>query len=114
MRVLSSRRGVCRSGQARRVVPQHLRQDDARPGLASVVAIANKVWLAWKEFDGKATSIQVMASSDGGKTWGAPRSAAQTHDASDLPLLIEHDRRPFLSWQTAANGYHVLPLEAAP
>lgn len=94
--------------------PLALGQSGRQPGHASVVAIDNKVWLAWKEFDGKATSIQVMASSDGGKTWGTPRSAAQTQDASDLPLLIEHDRRPFLSWQTAANGYHVLPLEAAP
>jgi hypothetical protein len=81
----------------------------ARPFLLA----ANKMlWLAWKEFDGERTSVPVMFSKDNGRTWSEPAIVAQTADASDHPLLVANGRQVFLSWQTRAEGYRLLPLES--
>lgn len=113
-----ARRGLfyARSGDAGGTFsePIAIGQAGRRPGHAFVAAIGARVWLAWKEFDGNATAIVTMASSDSGATWTKPSAVAATKDASDLPMLLTQGDRPYLSWQTAANGYKLLPLEAAP
>ncbi len=86
--------------------------DPARaPARPSVVAVASTLWLAWKEFDGKKTTVQLMASHDGGNTWSAPKAVAETSDASDHPLLVTNGTRAFLSWQTHREGYRLIALE---
>jgi len=81
----------------------------ARPFLLA----ANKALsLAWKEFDGEQTTVRLMASHDDGHTWSEPATVAQTGDASDHPLLVTNGTQVFLSWQTRAEGYRLLPLEA--
>jgi hypothetical protein len=60
------------------------------------------------------TTVTVMNSRDHGKTWSVPRALAQTSDASDHPLLVSNGRSVFLSWMTRADGYRLLPVEAAP
>jgi hypothetical protein len=84
-------------------------RNPARPFLLA----ANKaLWLAWKEFDGEHTTVRAMASHDDGHTWSEPATVAQTGDASDHPLLAANGTQVFLSWQTRAEGYRLLPLEA--
>jgi hypothetical protein len=84
-------------------------RNPARPFLLA----ANKtLWLAWKEFDGEHTTVRLMASHDDGHTWSEPATVAQTGDASDHPLLVANGMQVFLSWQTRAEGYRLLPLEA--
>jgi hypothetical protein len=73
-----------------------------------------RVWLAWKEFDGEATTVRLMISADQGATWSGPETLAATGDASDQPLLISDGRRGFLSWLTGAEGYRLLPLPQSP
>ena len=94
--------------------PLPIGQSGRQPGHAVIASIGARVWLAWKEFDGTATSIVIMVSRDGGVTWGKPSVVGSTKDASDLPLLVTHGDRTYLSWQTAAVGYRLLPLEATP
>jgi hypothetical protein len=79
----------------------------------AVIAQGHRVWLAWKEFDGEATVIKLMASSDNGASWGAPEALASTSDASDHPLLVSDGRGVFLSWLTKIEGYRLLPLPGA-
>lgn len=78
----------------------------------SFLAAGDRLWLAWKEFDGDITTIQVQASTDGGASWSPPRTAARTVDASDRPVLVGHGARAYLSWVTNAEGWRL--TEQAP
>jgi hypothetical protein len=84
-------------------------RNPARPFL---LAANNTLWLVWKEFDGEHTTVPVMESKDDGRTWSEPKIVAQTSDVSDHPLLVSNGPQVFLSWQTRAEGYRLLPLEA--
>jgi hypothetical protein len=75
-----------------------------------VFVATDAVHLVWKEFDGERTMIAVMTSGDGGETWSAPRSAADTRGASDHPLLVSKAKTVFLSWLTQREGYRLVPL----
>ncbi len=89
--------------------------DDARaPSHAVLLAVkGGRLYRAWKEFDGTTTSIMLQMSLNTGESWSAPRVAASTADASDHPLLIEHDGAAYLSWLTREEGYRLLPLPRA-
>jgi hypothetical protein len=84
------------------------KRNPARPYL---LAAEDSLWLVWKEFDGESTTVSMMRSRDDGHTWSTPKIVARTDDASDHPLLVSDGEHVFLSWQTRANGYHLIPLE---
>ena len=79
----------------------------------TVMVLGSRVWLAWKEFDGEATTVSLMTSGDDGVTWTTPQTVASTADASDHPLLVNDGRQAYLSWLTAKEGYRLLPLPGA-
>lgn len=93
--------------------PMPIGNPDRNPSRPYILAADGALWLAWKEFDGEATTVSVMASHDDGRTWSTPRVVAQTGDASDHPLLVTNGPRLFLSWQTQADGYRLVDLEKA-
>ena len=111
-----ARKGLfyARSSDGGQTFSQPLRiGDPARsPSRPFLLAADRTLWLAWKEFDGEHTTVRTMASRDGGRTWSEPMTAAQTGDASDHPLLVTNGTQVFVSWQTRAEGYRLLPLEA--
>src|SRR5262249_27325851 len=76
----------------------------------AVLAMGSRVWLAWKEFDGEATTVRLVTSGDDGADWAAPQTNASTADASDHPLLSSDGGRAYLSWLTAQEGYRLLLL----
>ena len=88
-------------------------QSERNPSHPYVVSVHDALWLVWKEFDGEKTTISAMTSHDEGRTWSAARIAAETANASDHPLLVTRGERVFLSWQTQAEGYRLMPLEDA-
>jgi hypothetical protein len=94
--------------------PMPVGRADRNPSYPSLTAANGAVYLAWKEFDGERSTVPVMISHDNGRTWSPPRVAADTSDASDQPLLATNGQRVFLSWQTRAEGYRLIPLEDAP
>jgi hypothetical protein len=91
--------------------PMPIGNPDRAPSRPSVLATADTVWLAWKEFDGTNTVVQIMTSHDGGNHWSTPKAVAQTGDASDHPLLIARGPHAFLSWLTHREGYRLIALE---
>jgi hypothetical protein len=91
--------------------PMPIGNPDRAPSRPSVLATADAVWLAWKEFDGTNTVVQIMASHDGGTHWSSPKAVAQTADASDHPLLIANGAHAFLSWLTRREGYRLIAIE---
>jgi hypothetical protein len=92
---------------------------DAQASHPSVLALGTggaRLVLAWKEFDGERAAVRAMVSRDGGRNWGAPQTVADSAGASDHPLLIADGNAAYLSWNTAQEGYRLLPipLEQAP
>jgi hypothetical protein len=47
-----------------------------------------------------------------GRVWQTPKDVAITRDAADRPVLLRDARRAYLSWQTAAEGWRLIPLAA--
>ncbi len=81
------------------------------PSRPAIIAAHDRVHLVWKEFDGKLASVVGMVSSDGGLTWSDPKTIATTTADSDHPLLLTRGADVYLSWQTEADGYRLIPLE---
>ena len=69
--------------------------------------------VAWKEFDGEKTTVNLMTSHDDGLSWSKPLPVAAT-DTSDYPLLVSDGQRMFLSWMTKADGYRIQRVEDEP
>ena len=85
---------------------------DAQAAHPFVLAIKQNVYLVWKEFDGKQSSIRLMRSSDQGNTWQPAKTLSTTDGASDHPLLISDGQTAWLSWNTAKTGLVFLALES--
>ncbi len=75
-----------------------------------IASLGKRVFIVWKEFDGKQTQIRMMQSTDYGKRWSAVSSVATTAGASDHPLLLSNGLQVYLWWQTAAEGHRRLML----
>jgi hypothetical protein len=109
-------------------VPQPIGNAAAQAARPAVLAAVGKIYLAWKEFDGKASVVYAMHSKDGGATWSAPKETARSASASDHPLLIadwsearsaRHGSRDrgsddgaavYLSWYASTEGFRLVPL----
>lgn len=63
-----------------------------------------KVWLAWREIDGKSNQIIAKFSDDGGRTWQTEETIAQTNGQSDYPQFVRHYDQVYLVWNTKASG----------
>jgi hypothetical protein len=102
------------NGDAAFSPPRALSAPELQPSRPYLLATGDTLHLVWKEFDGKRTHVRWEVSRDSGRTWSAPRTVADTEDASDHPLLVAHQSRTYLSWLTKREGYRLIPLENAP
>jgi hypothetical protein len=59
-----------------------------------------QVAIAWQEFDGSNTSINLLLSFDGGNHWSAPKQIGQTAETADYAFLVAGNDGIYLSWQT--------------
>lgn len=87
---------------------------EAQAGHPSLFARGERVWLVWKELTETQAVVMAMTSDDGGRSWGEPRMAANTSGAADHPFLVSDGKETYLSWNTQADGYRLIPLGAAP
>jgi hypothetical protein len=94
--------------------PVPIRRADRNPTRPYVLAGPRGITIAWKEFDGEKTSVNVMTSHDDGQNWSKPVTVAATTDTSDHPLLVSDGQKTYLSWMTKADGYHIQPIEFEP
>lgn len=90
--------------------PHAFGNEDAQAGHPDVLSLGQKIFVAWKEFDGKEASIQAMRSRDGGRSWSAPLRLASTAGASDHPRLIANRDKAYLSWQTEKDGLRLVEI----
>lgn len=91
--------------------PMRVGGDGARAMRPHLLATRTRVWLAWKAFDGKRTTVFVQHSADGGQSWSDAQAVLSTAAYSDHPLLVARDGQAHLSWLTHDDGYRMVPLE---
>lgn len=75
-----------------------------------VATAGNRVAVAWKQFDGKATAVVARVSEDGGRTW-REMEVARTAGASDQPRLAAGKPGIALVWRTQAEGVQTVLLK---
>jgi hypothetical protein len=93
--------------------PRALSSPNRQPARPYLLAKGGALHLVWKEFDGEKSLVRWQVSSDFGRQWSAPRTVAETADASDHPLLVDASR-VYLSWLTRIEGYRLIALEDKP
>lgn len=91
--------------------PMKFGNSEAQAAHPQVLSLGQRVWLAWKEFDGRESTVQVMHSNDTGLSWSTPTVLASTDGASDNPLLLTDGTQVYLSWNTAKQGYRLIALK---
>ena len=75
-----------------------------------ILSLGQRVFIAWKEFDGMATGIYLIHSIDGGNIWSAPQKIASTAGSSDYPFLVSDGNKNYLSWNTDKEGYRLIKI----
>jgi hypothetical protein len=78
---------------------------------AAIVAAGDTVILTWREFDGRAYSVQMMHSKDGGSTWGEPQRLMDSTGAADYPVPLINGKQVLVVWNTAAAGLRIVSFE---
>lgn len=79
-------------------------------GHPALLSVGDQVWLAWQEHDQHGADIVAMASSDGGRTWGA--QVVMLHSASklDYPQWLTLQGQATLAVNSAEKGLQLLPF----
>lgn len=79
-------------------------------GHPALLSVGDQVWLAWQEHDQHGADIMAMASSDGGRTWGA--QVVMLHSASklDYPQWLILQSQATLAVNAADQGLQLLPF----
>jgi len=75
----------------------------------NVLNIGDKVWLVWKQFDGKQESIWLQHSIDAGLSWLKPEKLVVAKNG-DYPFLLSNGKQAFVQWQTVEGGFKLIPL----
>jgi hypothetical protein len=81
------------------------------PSHPDVIALGQRVILAWSEFDGVKTQIMAMQSQDGGRTWSKAKPAAESASESDYPFLLTNGQAIFVSWNSQREGHRLIPID---
>jgi hypothetical protein len=81
-----------------------------QPARPQLLTAGGSLYLAWREFDGEATDVVLMRSTDGGRSWSRRRVLARSAGTADHPQLVAKGGRAYVSWLTRAEGYRLLPL----
>ncbi|MDA0686999.1 MAG: sialidase family protein [Proteobacteria bacterium] len=80
---------------------------DGNPGAGHpfLAESGNKLYLVWKGFDGSQSLINLITSTDDGRTWSQAQTLFTTVAASDYPLIVQHEEGLYLSWHSDEFGY---------
>lgn len=94
--------------------PRHVLQVGG-PGAshADVAADGRTVWLAWNQVSAAGYALKLRVSRDGGVSFGAPATLAESTAAVYSPQLLVHDGRAWVAWNTA-DGFRLVPAEKRP
>ena len=90
--------------------PTRIGAEGANISRPYLLVLGNTVYLVWKEFNGKSSTVYLKQSMDDGGTWSSPQAVFETSGYSDHPLLISQGKVVFLSWLTRDDGYQFIKI----
>ena len=90
--------------------PTRIGADGANVSRPYLLVVGNTVYLVWKEFNGKSSTVYLKQSIDDGSTWSPPQAISETSGYSDHPLLVSQGDAVFLSWLTRIDGYQFIKI----
>lgn len=91
--------------------PMPLGDTSRLSGHSDVLAVDNRVVIAWKEFDGNETSIVIKESSDRGTTWSKDKKVLGSTAKSGYPELVSNGKNIFVSWASSDHGHHFMEIK---
>lgn len=91
--------------------PQHKLQIGG-PGAshADVAVHGQTVWVAWNQVSAAGYALKVRHSTDGGRTFDAARTVAESSVAVYSPQLLVHEGRAWVAWNTL-DGFRLIPVQ---
>jgi hypothetical protein len=81
-------------------------------GHADVAVHGRDVWVAWNQVGAKGYRLMLRMSHDGGETFDAPRTIAESTVAVYSPQLLVRDGHAFAAWNTAG-GFRLVAIHGA-
>lgn len=69
-------------------------------GRPALISVAEKVWLVWREQDGKNSQIYGQFSENDGKDWSVAKLLMVSEGIVDYPQLLRHGTQIHLLWNT--------------
>ena len=75
-----------------------------------VLSLGKQVYIVWKEFDGKQSSLYLIQSENTGKSWSLPKQLATTSSASDHPFVVNDGENVYVSWHRLGEEHHLIPV----
>ena len=83
---------------------------DHIPSHPDVIALKQRVIIAWKEFDGEQTSLHIKESNDRGNSWVDKATTLSSKSKNSHPELITNNNDIFLSWTSKNEGHQIIKL----
>ena len=90
--------------------PIVLGNQDNLPSHPDVIALKQRVIIAWKEFDGEQTSLHIKQSIDRGLSWTNKTTDLSSKSKNSHPKLITNNTDIFLSWSSENEGHRMTKL----
>lgn len=79
-------------------------------GHADVLSLGSNVYMVWKEFDGKQSSVYLKESGDAGSSWSIAKKIAVSSFSSDHPFLTHNGNNVYLSWHRIGEPFKLLSI----
>ena len=81
------------------------------PSHPDVMAVGDRVVLAWQEFDGSETSVVIKQSNDRGATWSMDTQVLNARGKTGFPDLVKQGEAVYLSWLTKNEGHKFIRIQ---
>jgi hypothetical protein len=81
------------------------------PGHPDVIAVGDRVVLAWQEFDGELASVVVKQSNDRGATWSIDSKIISSQGETGYPDLLNDGEVVYLSWVSNNDGHQFIQIQ---
>jgi hypothetical protein len=104
----AARKGLFYAREENGGFSQPLPIGDSTASHPDILSQGDRLYIAWKEFDGEQSLAKIMLSADGGRNWTTPQIMATAREGGERPILAADGKRAYLSWQRVAEGHTFL------
>jgi len=77
---------------------------------ADIVTVGNSVYIVWQEIKKSRYQLDIMYSTNNGKSWTYPQLLSTTSKAADYPFVLKNNQHVYVSWHIRGERYHLIPF----